>query len=190
MAVAGVVLCGGTGTRMGRDKALLEIRGQPLVRLVAERLAACADPILLASGRRPRFGHLPYKEVADAVPGAGPLSGLVAGLSASPHDLLIVAAVDMPFVSPDVFRLLIRMHSSEHAVLPVTDDGLQPLHAVYHRSALQTLTDALRRGEYGLREAVTGLELREVTKKEWEAIDAGGRFAVNLNTQEDLRLLT
>src|SRR5918996_6060852 len=102
MAVTGVILCGGASTRMGRDKALIEIGGKPLVRLVADRVAECADPILLASGGARRFGSLPYEEITDAAPGAGPISGLVAALSASPHDLVVAAAVDMPFVSADV----------------------------------------------------------------------------------------
>jgi molybdopterin-guanine dinucleotide biosynthesis protein A len=190
MGVAGVVLCGGAGTRMGRDKALIEIGGKPLVRLVAERLTECADPILLASGRPRRFINLPYEEIADASPGAGPISGLVAALSASPHDLVAVAAVDMPFVSAEVFRLLIDRHTDEDAVVPVTSEGRQPLHALYHRSALALLEDALSQGRYGLREALAGLDVREVRRQEWGAIDADGRFALNLNTQEDLRSLT
>jgi molybdopterin-guanine dinucleotide biosynthesis protein A len=174
---------------MGRDKALIEIGGKPLVRLVAERVAECADPVLLASGGARRFGNLPYDEITDAAPGAGPISGLVATLSASPHDLVVAAAVDMPFVNTDVFRLLIDLHAHEDAVVPVTDEGRQPLHALYHRSALPHLSDALERGRYGLREALDGLDVREVGREEWGAVDPQGRFALNLNTQEDLRSL-
>ena len=175
---------------MGRDKALIEIDGKPLVRLVADRVAECADPVLLASGASRRFETLPYEEIPDAAPGTGPISGLVAALSASPHDLLIAAAVDMPFVSAGVFRLLLELRAHEDAVVPVTGEGRQPLHALYHRSALPHLTDALERGRYGLREALDGLDVREVGQEEWGAVDPQGRFALNMNTQEDLRSLT
>ena len=183
-------MCGGASTRMGRDKALIEIGGKPLVRLVAERVAECADPVLLASGPTRRFRSLPYEEITDAAPGAGPISGLVAALSASPHDLAVAAAVDMPFVSADVFRLLLELRADEDAVVPVTSEGQQPLHALYHRSALAHLTAALERGRYGLRDALDDLDVREVGREEWEAVDPQGRFALNLNTQEDLRSLT
>jgi molybdopterin-guanine dinucleotide biosynthesis protein A len=185
-----VVLCGGASTRMGSDKALIEIDGRPLVRLVAERVAECADPVLLASGAAPRFESLPYEEIPDAVSSAGPISGLVAALSASPHDLVVAAAVDMPFVSADVFRLLLELRTHEDAVVPVTSKGKQPLHALYHRSALSHLADALEQGRYGLREALAGLNVREVVREEWGAVDPHGRFTLNLNTQEDLRSLT
>ena len=174
---------------MGRDKALIEIGGKPLVRLVAERVAECADPVLLASGASPRFGSLPYEEIIDAPPGAGPMSGIVAALEASPHDLVVAAAVDMPFVSGDIFRLLLDLRANEDAVVPVTDDGRQPLHALYHRSALPHLADALERGRYRLRDALDGLDIREVGREDWGAVDEQGRFALNLNTQEDLRSL-
>jgi len=183
-------LCGGASTRMGRDKAVIEIDGKPLVRLVAERISECADPVLIASGASRRFGSLPYEEITDAAPGAGPMSGLVAALSASPHELVVAAAVDMPFVSADVFRLLLDLRADEDAVVPITREGQQPLHALYHRSALSHLTDALDRGRYGLRDALAGLDVREVGHEEWGAVDAQGRFALNLNTEEDLRSLT
>jgi molybdenum cofactor guanylyltransferase len=190
MGVTGVVLCGGASTRMGRDKALIEIDGKPLVLLVAERVAECAAPVLLASGAYRRFDSLPYEEIPDAAPGVGPLSGLVAALSASPHDLLVAAAVDMPFVSADVFRLLLQLRADEDAVLPVTNEGRQPLHALYHRSALPHLTDVLERGRYGLRDALAGLDVRDVGRGEWGTVDPQGRFALNLNTRDDLGSLT
>jgi molybdopterin-guanine dinucleotide biosynthesis protein A len=175
---------------MGSDKALIEIDGKPLVRRVAERVAECADPVLLASGASRRFGSLPYEEIPDAAPGSGPITGLVAALSTSPHDLVIAAAVDMPFVSADVFRLLLELRAHEDALIPVTREGRQPLHALYHRSALPHLADALERGRYGLRDALDGLDVREVGRDEWGAVDPQARFALNLNTREDLSSLT
>ncbi len=96
----------------------------------------------------------------------------------------------MPFVSADVFRLLLQLRAHEDAVVPVTDEGRQPLHALYHRSALPHLANVLERGRYGLREALDGLDVREVGREEWGAVDPRGRFAFNLNTQEDLGSLT
>ena len=79
-AMAGVVLCGGGSRRMGADKALLELDGQPLVLRVAGLLAEAADPVFLAPGRPGRLGDLGYAELEDPVPDAGPLAGLAAGL--------------------------------------------------------------------------------------------------------------
>jgi molybdopterin-guanine dinucleotide biosynthesis protein A len=186
-AVAGLVLCGGGGRRMGADKATILVGGRPLVRVVAERLATFAEPVFLAPGVPGRLGALGYPEVADVVPDAGPLGGLAAGLEASPHPLLAVCAVDMPFASPEVFRVLVRARrADEDAVVPVTARGPQPLHAVYAASALPAIRAALREGSLRALDLLADLRVREVGAEEWGAADPSGRFAVNVNRPEDL----
>lgn len=187
--IAGLVLCGGRSRRMGREKALLDVGGGPLVLRVATRIASACDPVLLATGTPGRLGNLGYREVADARPNAGPLAGIVAGLEVSPHPLLAAVAVDMPYASPAVLRLLAAVHAGEEAVVPVTDSGPQPLHAVYAKRALPALAEALARGRFALREVLADLRVRQVGEPEWRAADPSGRFALNLNAPADLALL-
>jgi molybdopterin-guanine dinucleotide biosynthesis protein A len=194
--LTGLVLCGGESRRMGAEKALIDVGGRPLVVHVSERLAKVATPVLLASGGRERISdvrarllHLPVQEVDDEVPGAGPLAGLIGGLAASPHPLVAVVAVDMPFLSPDLLSMLAGLHAGEDAVVPVTDIGLEPLHAVYSTTALPAMRAAGAEGRLALRDVLAGLAVREVREAEWRAADPSGRFAVNLNRAEDLRLL-
>lgn len=184
--LAGLVLCGGSGRRMGRDKALLDVEGQPLVVRAAARLAAVADPVLLAPGRTGRLGDLGYPEVGDELPDAGPVAGLAAGLAASPHPLMAVVAVDLPFASPTLLRLLATTWDGEDAVVPVTAHGPEPLHAVYARSALPAIREALRERRLGLRALLDRLRVRAVEEAAWREADPEGRFARNLNRPEDL----
>src|SRR5712691_3636034 len=118
LAMSAVVLCGGRSTRFGEDKALVRFEGEPLVLRIGRRMSEVADPVFLASGTAGRLGdalgELAFREIADAEPepaggpatGYGPLAGLIAGLEASPHRLVAAVAVDMPFASPAVLRLL------------------------------------------------------------------------------------
>jgi coenzyme F420-0:L-glutamate ligase/coenzyme F420-1:gamma-L-glutamate ligase len=184
--LAGVILCGGSGTRMGRDKAVIEIDGEPLVLRVAGAIGRVANPVLLAPGRPGRLGALGYGEVADDPDGIGPIGGLIAGLAASPHQLMAVVAVDMPFASPDVMALLAGRWDGEDALVPLTDAGAEPLHAVYARSALPSLRDAAASGRRAVRDAVESLNVRYVPSEEWREADPSGRFARNLNRAEDL----
>jgi molybdopterin-guanine dinucleotide biosynthesis protein A len=171
---------------MGTDKALLLFDGEPLVLRVARRMGASASPVLLAPGVRGRLGELGYDEVDDAAEGSGPLGGLVAGLAASPHQLVAVAAVDMPFASPELFTLLARLTGDEDAAIPVTDRGLQPLHAVYSVRALPALRAALGSGHLAMRAVVAErLRVRLVEEGEWQRVQPTGRFALNLNRPED-----
>jgi molybdopterin-guanine dinucleotide biosynthesis protein A len=187
--LAGLVLCGGGSLRMGREKALISVGGRPLVLHVAGLLAQAAEPVLLAPGQVGRLGSLGHPEVEDAAPGSGPLGGLVAGLAASPHPLLAVAAVDMPFASPRLFTLLSGRLEGEDAVVPRTGWGSEPLHAVYATAALPRLRAALAEGELALQAVLARLRVRWVDEDEWSTADPSGRFAVNLNREEDLALL-
>jgi molybdenum cofactor guanylyltransferase len=189
VALAGLVLCGGRGSRMGADKALVEIDGEPMVARAARRLASVADPVLLASGAVGRMAMLglPYAEVGDpGGPGRGPLAGVVAGLEASPHLLMAVVAVDLPFLDPGLLAALARLRDDEDAVVPVTSAGPQPLHAVYATSALRALADRLSTGRLSMRAALGGLTTRLVDEAEWRAFDPTGRFAINVNEPRDL----
>lgn len=189
-AMSGVVLCGGGSRRMGVDKALLEIEGEPLVARAARLLSEVAEPVVLAPGKAGRLGRdLGYLEVEDDVPGAGPLGGLAAALAASPHPLVAALAVDMPFACPALFGLLASLHDSEDAVVPVTSSGLEPLHAVYSTACLDSVRAALEAKRFGLRSWLRSLVVREVPEAEWRTVDPDGRFALNVNRMEDVARL-
>src|SRR2546425_1364781 len=147
---------------MGFDKAVMSVEAEPLVLRVARRVSAVAHPVMLASATPGRWGDLGFLEIEDARDRSGPLGGLVAALEASPHLLLAAVAVDMPYASAEVLRLLGSLHVDEDAVVPVTSAGLEPLHAVYSRSALPALRAALDEGRFGLRAVLSRLRVREV----------------------------
>jgi molybdopterin-guanine dinucleotide biosynthesis protein A len=174
---------------MGVDKALIPIGRKHLVLRVAERLAQACDPVFLAPGVPGRLGELGLPEVADEVSDAGPLGGLAAALAASPHPLLAAVAADMPFASPQVVRLLARLHAGQDAVVPRTAGGLEPLHALYSIRCLRAAREALRDHRFGLQALLERLDVRVVEESEWRGADPEGMFALNLNTAEDLSLL-
>lgn len=174
---------------MGSDKANLVVGGGRLVDRVHGRLSAVANPVFFAPGQVGRLGPLPGVEVADARADSGPLGGLVAGLSASPHELQAMVAVDMPWCSGEVFELLARLWDGEDALVPVDADGPQVLHALYARRSVSVLQGGLEKQELGLRRVVDDLNVRYVDEDEWRVADPSGRFAVNLNRPQDLALL-
>lgn len=177
---------------MGTDKALLVFEGETLVVRAARLLGEVCDEVLIASGDVLRLPVDGCRQVADAVPGAGPLSGLVAGLEAARYPVVAVAAVDMPHLSPAVFRLLGELWSGETgeageaAAVPKVGGLLQPLHALYARDrAAPALRRRLDAGEFKLREAVDALKPLVVGEAAWGRLDPQGRFARNLNVPAD-----
>lgn len=185
-ALSGLVLAGGASRRMGTDKALIEVGGETLAARAVRTLRALCSEVLVASGDGVRLPGVGDRQVADVLPGAGPLAGVVAGLDAAAHDLVAVTAVDLPYASSAVLRLLACAGSGEPAVVPRVDGRLQPLHAVYARSAAGPLRAFLESGERSVTAAVRALAPRVVEAPEWARADPTGRFARNVNTPADL----
>jgi molybdenum cofactor guanylyltransferase len=183
--LAGAILCGGLSRRMGRDKAGILVGGSSLLDRAIERLSAVADPVILATGAR-RHVHDGCLSVADAAAGCGPLAGLVAALQVTPHQLCAVVAVDMPDSAPDLLRRLAALWDGEDAVVPLSPRGLEPLHAVYSRSALAGAEQALRGADLSLLGLLNRLRVRRVTAAGLIGDDAAARFAANLNRPEDV----
>lgn len=177
--MTGLVLAGGASRRMGADKALIDLDGRPLVEHVAERLATVCTDVLVAPGAR-RLPDLPWTQVDDRLPGAGPLAGILGGMAVTTTPLLAVVGVDMPACSPSVLVALAQRWSGEAAGVPVTGGRLQPLHAVYAVAALPRLAALFDDGERSPTSALQELEatLHEVT--------GPAPWAASLNTADDL----
>jgi molybdopterin-guanine dinucleotide biosynthesis protein A len=185
--MTGLILAGGSGERMGRDKASMPFEGEPMASRVARTLASVCDEVLVASGDGSRLGWLGLRQVADDVPDAGPLGGLVAGLEASTSELTAAVAVDMPYVCSALLSLMARLWNGEDAVVPVSARGPEPLHALYAGAAAgPRLRDAFTDGTRSMRDALQLLSVRSVAEEIWRGVDPQGRFAWNLNRPDEL----
>jgi molybdenum cofactor guanylyltransferase len=185
IAMSGLLLAGGSSRRMGRDKALVDWHGRPLaLRATGVLRASCAE-VMVASGDGRRLPFLGLPQVPDAVAGAGPLGGLLAGLERARHPLVAVVAVDMPEASAAVLRLLASRWCGEPAVVPVDGAGAQPLHAVWSAGAAPALRAYLASGRRSVLGAVEDLGARLVPPPAWRDADPTGRFARNVNRPSD-----
>lgn len=186
--MSGLVLAGGASRRMGRDKAQIVLDGEPLVVRAVRLLSQVASEVLVASGDGRRLDHLGFPQVRDAVPDAGPLAGIVAGLEAAAHPLVGVLAVDMPDASPAVLALLTTLWRGEAAVVPVVDGRIEPLHAVWSRAAGPALAGFLAEGGRSVTGALDIVGARFVEAGEWAVAHPAGTFASNLNAPRDLAI--
>jgi molybdenum cofactor guanylyltransferase len=149
--VGGYVLAGGMSSRMGRDKALLELAGKPLVfHAVTKLKRVCSDVQILSSrAELEKFAPL----VRDMREGCGPLAGLEAGLGHSWHEWNLFMPVDMPFL-PSAFldywvRTVVAREKRGARVAMFTVDGVpQPLFCMLHRDVVLFVHEAMRREEF------------------------------------------
>jgi molybdenum cofactor guanylyltransferase len=107
----GVILAGGRSSRMGRDKAMLSWRGQPLIEHQIDLLKAAGVDSVRVSGDRPE-----YQGIVDAVSHAGPVGG-IASIAAVVDDAeLIIIPVDMPRIQPPLLQRLQAAPSQKRCV--------------------------------------------------------------------------
>jgi len=168
-AFSGAVLTGGRSTRMGADKAFVEIGGRPLAAIARDALlGAGAREVLAIGGDGAAFERLGFRAVADAWPGEGPLGGVVTALREAAHDIVVVLACDLPAVdAPAVTAVLSGLADLDaDAAVPLVDGTPQVLVAAYRRRCRAPLEDALRRGTRRLRDAVDALRVANVALAE------------------------
>lgn len=190
-AVGGLLLCGGRSARMGSDKALLPLGDRRLIELPLAVLAEVAGATRLAVGREPRYSELGLEQVLDdaAWSGAGPVAGLLAGLEAATTEWVCVLACDMPRASAALLRELLARATAEDldACLLRTEQGVEPLFAVYRRSCAPAIRRALERGRYKMTGFHEGtIDGRPLRIGELAVGAEGAAAAANLNTLDEL----
>ncbi len=194
------VLAGGKSIRMGRDKAMLPFRGQPLIEHVLHLVRAAGCDPRIAGSRADLAGYAPV--LPDLHPGCGPLSGIEAGLAAAPAgSAVLFVAVDLPLLPASFLALLLERaaYSGALATVPVVGGRPQPLCAIYSAALLAGLSAALDAGEYTVMrvfEALTPVRERDFFHVE-AALSVRGdllrrqaeplyRWFANINTPQEL----
>lgn len=173
-----VVLAGGSGRRLGGvDKALVEVGGQDLLTRVLTAVVG-AQRIVCVGPRRDADASVTWCREEPA--GGGPVAGIAAALPVLAADVVLVVAVDMPFVDAvTVTSLVAAVGSLDGAVAVGDDDRAQPLLAAYRRDRLASALGRLGEPEgQRVRDMVAGLHLQRVPV---------GIAAIDCDTADDLR---
>jgi len=189
--VAGYILAGGGSTRFGRDKALVEFDGQPmLARMVKLMRSVTKDLKLVAPPDR--YVEFGAQLVADGWPGQGPLGGIITALenaAKSPADRgwNLIVSCDMPFLTREwlVFLSERAAKSNAQVVFPHSASGPEPLCACWQTSAAAKLRSGFERGVRKVTEGIALLHAEVLDEVDWNRFDSAGRLFWNMNTAAD-----
>jgi molybdopterin-guanine dinucleotide biosynthesis protein A len=189
MATA-LILAGGRGTRIGGNKASVELAGASLLQWVVDAVETVADNIVFSIAPEQQLPPLRCKARAflceDLLPGRGPLTGIFSGLHATEDEYVIAVPCDAPFLQPELLRLLWSYRHRYDAVVPVVDGHYQALVAVYGSSCITPIEIALNSGDLSLRSVLRGLDVKYVFEHELRAVDPELRSFRNVNTAAEL----
>ena len=174
---------------MGRDKLLLEVGGEPLLRRVCGALSTRCAEIIVVGGGGASVRLERVRRVSDERGGGlGPLAGLEAGLAAARSRLVFVAAGDVPFLSERVVCYLLERleRSGAFAAVPRHRGQTHPLCAAYDRQVLSRVRSALDGGVRSVREFLGGLDPVEYVEEGLLRFGDPDLFLMNVNSPEDL----
>ena len=184
-----VILAGGFGRRLGRDKATCLAAGRPLLHWTALAATTVTDDIVVVRRADQEFVTAmgaPWREVTDQRPERGPLAGLEAAIDATRHDLIVAVACDMPMVRGAVLAAVAAAARDVEIAMPLVDDHAQPLLAAYRRSVAPHIRALLDSGEGRLRALLPLVQHTLIGEDVLRMHDPELESLTNVNRAEDL----
>ena len=179
-------MAGGQSSRMGREKALLDVGGVPLIVRTA-RLVEAAVGSATVVGETAGIRALGLSTVPDDWPGVGPLGGIATALRVSRAPWSLVVACDLPYLTEAWLEYLVSraLGSDADAVIAMNASGAEPLCAAYRDSAEWAIRSALSLGNLKVRSMLENLRGEVIEPEEWKRFDSDGYLFKNMNSPED-----
>jgi len=187
--IAIVIQAGGRSSRMGQNKALMELSGKPVIERTLERIITLGSQAFVVTDDLQAYAFLANaKPILDMFPGRGPLGGIVTAFESVAAPYVLICACDMPFASPDLFQAELDFLAQEDhdVVIPQVNQRLEPLHAVYRRaSCLPPARRILEQGRGKIIDWFPGVKVKILEESFIHRFDPSGQAFFNINTPED-----
>lgn len=176
-----VIMAGGQNKRMGREKALLEKDNSTFIESLIKNLNNNFSEVIISSNNKETYEKFGCRVVNDLIPGQGPLMGIYSSLKSSESDVNFIIACDIPEINFSFIRRLIIESESADIVIPVIREGrFEPLFAVYKKSALSVMENALNSGHRKISVIFDKLNTKFIKVENFD-------WYCNINTPEDYK---
>jgi molybdenum cofactor guanylyltransferase len=169
--ISAILLAGGKSTRMGRDKAFLQLGHDAFVYRIARELLRVSDDLMVVIGRKKKDqfqeifkqlrleGHDPssIRILNDAYDFENPLAGILTGFANARHEYAAVVGCDMPLINSGVIKSLANHAQGFDCAVPIWENYLiEPLCGVYDvKHSLEASSLAIEDGKVGPKHMVS-----------------------------------
>ena len=185
-AMTGIILSGGKSLRMGKDKAFIKVKGIPIIERITALFQKLFKETIIVTNHREVYLYLKVTLHEDLIPNAGALGGLYTGLFYSTFPYSFVVACDMPYLRTEVIHHLIEKIKGYDVVVPRTEDGLEPLHALYSKRCVEPIRSVLAEKKTRIIDLYPLVRVRVIEAEEILPVDPGMESFININTPEEL----
>ncbi|XXJ21522.1 molybdenum cofactor guanylyltransferase [Desulfovibrio caledoniensis] len=190
MDIAGIILAGGLGTRMGHvKKAFLTINGQTILDRLINVYRPLFPEILIAARDENDYKAYDYPVAEDRFEARSSLTGIHAGLSAMHASHGFMAACDGPFLQPGLVRALLDQAEPEcDVIIPIKEDGyVEPLCAIYSKQCIPPIEAQLKQKNFRIIGFFDQVRVKKVPVAQLEEGDPHRVSFFNVNSPDDLR---
>ncbi len=188
--VTAIILAGGRSSRMGRNKALLEIGGERIVDRTVSLFKSLFKEVILVTNTPDEYAYLDVRTVTDLYPGKGSLGGIYTGISYASYDYSFIASCDMPFLNSELIEFIISLKGNYDLVVPKLRDGYEPLHAVYSKNCLKPIETVMDKGDLRIIGFYSEVKIREVSEEELAPFISAPSPFININTPEEYKAIS
>ncbi len=184
--ISGIILSGGKSARMGENKAFIEIDGVPIIHRIYSLFKELFQEIIIVTNQKELFSNINSEIYTDLLPNKGALGGLYTGLFFSNFSYSFCVACDMPFINKSLVKYLIKNIEDYNVIVPLTKDGLQPLHAIYSKNCLDAIKKTIENGKYKIIDFYSLVNVKILKEEDFGYLDPLRESFINVNTPEEL----
>ena len=184
----GVILAGGKNSRLpGGKKAFRKIGDEMILETIYELFSSLFKEVIIVVNEPREFAGWDMMVVTDIIPSKCALAGLHAGLFYASYPYAYVTACDTPFVKRSVVEYIVgSIRPGYEVIIPQTDDGLEPLSAVYSKDCIPLIEENLKKNIFMIKKFFRKKKVKEIPVDKLKMLDPQRQFIFNVNTPKDL----
>lgn len=183
-----IILAGGKSTRIGTNKAFLNINNDFFIQILINKIINLGKNIIIVTNNINLYSFIQNNKIQiiqDIQPDKGVLMGLYTGLEYSKTDYNFVISCDIPFFKPNLGQYLWNLKDGYDVIIPKLSTGLEPLHAIYSKNCIKAIKKSLAENKSRLISFHADVMVRYVQENEILTLDPQLISFFNINTMSD-----
>ena len=170
----------------GRPKALIEVGRRSIIERVLAALAPAVDEVLVVTNTPELYAFLGLPMVGDVYPDHGSLGGIYSGLKAAAGQAALTVACDMPFLHPEIVKLVAERAGEGDVVIPRVGRQLETMHAAYGKACLPHIEARLEAGRLKIVDFFDKVRIVEIAEADVARFRDPQIAFMNVNAPDEL----
>lgn len=190
--LTGVILTGGQRWNIGgiHEPSFLPFYSENLIQRQVRMMEKICDEIIIVTNKPKKFlAHFDSKVriITEFFSGKGVLGEMHAAFTLSKWPYLWVVNYDMPFVSYQAAKLLLRQkrESNYDAVIPYVTGRTHHFHGIYNKNSVDTISKLLNEGHIREHELLQSISIETLDDANFQQAGISTRFTMRIRSLEE-----